>query len=160
MALGEIIVPTAPVVENLPRGFNQTLSGRISGVRHLEDPVETLPFDKNDLIRLDQALTYGTRATGVKFTIYLGTLGRTPNDKAFELLDSLDDAAHTALVAVDPDNQLIEIVSGSAVADKVGDRVCRLGVTAAIPQFQRGELIDGLVAAVEVMAAAARPVRG
>lgn len=159
MALGEILVPTAPVVENLPRGFVQTISGRVSGVRHLDEPVETLPFDKFDLIRLDEALTYGTRDTGVKFTVYLGPLGKHPNDKAFALLDSLDDAAHTALVAVDPDDQLIEIVSGAAVADKVGDRVCRLGVTAAIPQFQRGHLIDGLVAAVEVMAAAARPVR-
>ncbi|MCW4353486.1 DUF5130 domain-containing protein [Hoyosella sp. YIM 151337] len=158
MQRGEILVPTAPVIENLPVGSVQTASGRISAVRFLDEPVERFPFDKDDLIRLDDALTFGTRATGVKFTIYLGELGERSNDRAFELLDSLDDPDHTALIAVAPGERKIEIVSGAAVVGKVGDRVCQLGVTAALPAFREGKLIDGLVAAVKVMAAAARPV--
>ncbi|AEF39522.1 hypothetical protein AS9A_1070 [Hoyosella subflava DQS3-9A1] len=155
---GEILVPAAPVVENLPLGAAQTSSGRISAVRFLDEPVEKLPFDKDDLIRLDDALTFGTRTTGVKFTIYLGELGDNANDRAFDLLDSLDDPDHSALIAVSPGERKIEVVSGAAVVGKVGDRICQLGVTAAVPAFREGKLIDGLVAAVKVMSAAARPV--
>lgn len=158
MQRGEILVPTAPVIENLPMGSVQTASGRVSSVRFLDQPVETLPFDADDLIRLDDALTIGTRATRVKFTIYLGELGENSNDRAFELLDSLDDPDHCALIAVSPGERKIEVVSGAAVVDKISDRVCQLGVTAAIPAFREGNLIDGLVAAVKVMTAAARPV--
>ncbi|MBB3039118.1 DUF5130 domain-containing protein [Hoyosella altamirensis] len=155
---GEILVPAAPVVENLPLGAAQTSSGRISAVRFLDEPVEKLPFDKDDLIRLDDALTFGTRTTGVKFTIYLGELGDNANDRAFDLLDSLDDPDHSALIAVSPGERKIEVVSGAGVVGKVGDRICQLGVTAAVPAFREGKLIDGLVAAVKVMSAAARPV--
>uniref|UniRef100_UPI002457319B DUF5130 family protein n=1 Tax=Nocardia brasiliensis TaxID=37326 RepID=UPI002457319B len=41
-----------------------------------------------------------------------------------------------------------------AAADRANDRVCQLGVTAALSSFRQGQLIDGLVSAVRVMAAA------
>ncbi|MBD8505698.1 DUF5130 family protein [Hoyosella sp. G463] len=156
---GEIVVPSALPVEDLPMGSGQTPSGRISAVRFLDEPVDKLPFDRDHRIRLDEALIRATRDTGIKFTIYLGDLGAESNDKAFELLDSLDDAAHSALIAVAPGERRIEVVSGSAVAHRVTDRICQLGITAALPLLREGDLLDGLVAAVKVMSAATTPVR-
>ncbi|WP_235900647.1 DUF5130 family protein [Lolliginicoccus suaedae] len=159
MQHGEIVVPSAPPLEDLPMGSVQTASGRVSAVRFLDEPVDKLGFDSEHRIRLDEALIRATRDTGIKFTIYLGELGPDSNDKAFELLDSLDDAAHSALIAVAPGERRIEIVSGPAVAHRVTDRICQLGITAALPLLREGDLLDGLVAAVKVMAAATSPVR-
>ena len=46
-------------------------------------------------------------------------------------------------------------MSGKDVADRVNDRVAQLGVSAAITSIRQGNLIDGLVAALHVMATAA-----
>ncbi|GGC72498.1 hypothetical protein GCM10011410_26960 [Hoyosella rhizosphaerae] len=159
MQHGEVAIETTVRPENLPLGAVHTASGRISAVRFLDEPVDKLPFDKFDRIRLDEALVNATRATGMNFTIYLGDLGAESNDTAFELLDSLDDSAHSVLISVSPGERKIEVVSGSAVAHKATDRICQLGITAALPSFREGHLLDGLVSAVKVMAAATTPVR-
>ena len=49
----------------------------------------------------------------------------------------------------------VVVVSGKDVADRVNDRVAQLGVSAAITSIRQGNLIDGLVAALHVMATAA-----
>lgn len=157
MASGELTF--APVDESaLPVGSVVTSSGRISGVIQPGNPVCDLPFEPVDVARLDDALTHGTRSTGVRFTVYLGPLGADPAARARELFPALPDAANSALIAVSPEEQTIEIVSGSAVESKLDSRVAQLGVSAAIASFKDGQLIDGITSAVRVMTAAIHPV--
>ena len=49
----------------------------------------------------------------------------------------------------------VVIVSGNKVSTRVNDRVAALGVTAAVTGFRQGNLIDGLIASLRVMATAA-----
>jgi uncharacterized membrane protein len=58
------------------------------------------------------------------------------------------------LIAVSPNDHAVEVRSGRDVAERANDRVCQLGVTAASSSLRQGELIDGLISAVRVRAAA------
>ena len=53
-----------------------------------------------------------------------------------------------------PNSKDVAVVSGALVAGRVNDRVAELGVSAALASFKQGNLIDGLVAALRVMATA------
>jgi hypothetical protein len=110
------------------------------------------PFSDLERLVMDNTLTEATRATKVRFTIYIGDLTADPAAGADALFRSAPEAERSVLIAVSPNAHAIEVRSGRDVADRVDDRVCRLGVTAALSSFRQGELIDGLVSAVKVMA--------
>ena len=74
---------------------------------------------------------------------------------AREVLAKAPEPAHGALLAVSPNSRDVVVVSGAAVADRLNDRVAALGVTAAVTGFRQGQLIDGIIAALRVMATAA-----
>ncbi|MFJ1460620.1 DUF5130 family protein [Nocardia wallacei] len=144
----------AVVEADLPRGYAVTTSGRVSGVHEAGDVFNEAPFNDTERLLLDNTLTEATRATKVRFNIYIGELRPDPATGVEALFPSTPEAARSVLIAVSPNDRAIEVRSGRDVADRVNDRVCQLGVTAALSSFRQGELIDGLVAAVRVMAAA------
>ncbi|MFD4428269.1 DUF5130 domain-containing protein [Nocardia sp. NPDC058497] len=144
----------AVVEADLPHGFALTSSGRVSGVHESGTVFDEVPFTDRERISLDNALTEATRATTVRFNIYLGDLGADPAAGADALLPNTPEAADSVLIAVSPNQGAIEVRSGADVAERANDRICQLGVTAALASFRQGNLIDGLISAVRVMAAA------
>ena len=74
MASGEVATVGSTPAE-LPRGFVVTSSGRISGVTEPGAVSVTYPFPVKDLVILDDALKYGSRAAKARFAVYLGDLG-------------------------------------------------------------------------------------
>lgn len=145
----------AVIEADLPVGSVVTPSGRVSGLHRVGEPLTTaLPFDTDELVALDDALTDATRSTKVRFTIYVGPLGEDPAAGVAELFPTIPEAERSALIAVSPNQRVIEIRSGKDVADRVTDRVAQLGVTAAVASFGDKNLIDGLISAVRVMSAA------
>lgn len=152
MASGDLVKQTVSE-ENLPVGHALTASGRISAVHQIGslNPQE-LPFSGAELLQLDETLEMATRATRIRFNVYVGSLGAEPAAGADALFPTTPDATTSVLVAVSPNDRAIEIRSGRNA--HVSDRVAQLGVTAATASFRDGNLIDGLVAAVRVMSAA------
>lgn len=144
----------AVVEADLPHGYVVTSSGRVSGVHEAGDVFKEAPFSDDERLGMDNVLTEATRTTKVRFNIYIGDLGDDPAVGADAIFPTTPEAAHSVLIAVSPNDRAIEVRSGSEVADRANDRVCQLGVTAALSSFRRGEFIDGLVSAVRVMAAA------
>ncbi|MFE3544393.1 DUF5130 domain-containing protein [Nocardia sp. NPDC059177] len=144
----------AVVEADLPHGSVLTSSGRVSGVHESGTVFDEVPFTDRERISLDNALTEATRATKVRFNIYLGDLGNDPAAGADALLPNTPEAADSVLIAVSPNQGAIEVRSGADVAERANDRICQLGVTAALASFRQGNLIDGLISAVRVMAAA------
>jgi hypothetical protein len=57
------------------------------------------------------------------------------------------------LIAVSPDQHAIEVVYGSAVRGRGAESAAPLGVAAAASAFRDGNLIDGLISAVNVTSA-------
>lgn len=155
MASGDHSTAVAVAPENLPVGSVITSSGRISAVHRVGEPfVDDLPFTTKDLVALDVALTEATRSTKVRFNAYVGDLGANPAAGADALFPTTPEAERSVLIAVSPNQRVVEVRSGRVVADRVTDRVAQLGATAAVSSISEGNLIDGLISGIRVMAAA------
>ncbi|MCM6777673.1 DUF5130 domain-containing protein [Nocardia sp. CDC159] len=144
----------AVVEADLPHGWAVTSSGRVSGVHEAGDVFKEAPFSDHERLLMDNTLTEATRSTKVRFNVYIGDLGADPAAGVDALFPRTPEAARSVLIAVSPNEHAVEVRSGREVADRVNDRICQLGVTAALSSLRQGELIDGLVSAVRVMAAA------
>jgi Domain of unknown function (DUF5130) len=141
----------------LPHRSVITTSGRISGVTEPGETSVHYPFPINDLVTLDDALTYGSRAAGARFAVYIGDLGGDTGARAREILAKVPTPDDAVLIAVSPDQHAIEIVYGSGVRGRGAESAAPLGVAAAASAFQDGKLIDGLVSAVRVTSAGISP---
>ncbi len=154
MARGE--VATIEHTE-LPKGWVITTSGRISGVTEPGELSVHYPFPIKDLVALDDALKYGSRASEARFAIYLGDLGSDTAARAREILADVPTPDEAVLIAVSTDQRAIEVVYGSGVRGRGAESAAPLGVAAASSAFARGDLVDGLVSAVRVLSAGISP---
>ncbi|KOS53338.1 DUF5130 family protein [Rhodococcus sp. CSLK01-03] len=152
MASGDVMHSrTAVAPAELPYGAALTSSGRISRTRVLDGLFEGPPFSDRDMIDLDDALTEATRATKVRFNVYVADAA-DPAVTTDAVFPTTPESSNSVLVAVYPNQRAIEIRSGRGVADRVDNRIAQLGVTAAISSFGQGDLIDGIISAIRVMA--------
>ena len=156
MASGEVATRESGGLE-LPRGFVVTTSGRISGVTEPGHVSVTYPFPVKDLVRLDDALKYGSRAAKARFAVYVGDLGADTAAGARDVLAKVPTPNNAVLLAVSPDQKAIEVVYGSEVQGRGIEESAPLGVKAAAASFNYDNLIGGLVSAIKVMSAGVSP---
>ncbi|WIM89510.1 DUF5130 domain-containing protein [Candidatus Mycobacterium wuenschmannii] len=154
MASGEVATVAHP---ELPYGSAITTSGRISGVTEPGELSSHYPFPISDLVAIDDALTFGSRASGARFSVYIGDLGSDTAARAREILAKVPTPNDAVLIAVSPDQHVIEVVYGSAVRSRGAESAAPLGVAAAAASLKDGNLIDGLVSAVRVTSAGISP---
>ena len=144
--------------EKLPYGWAMTYSGRLSGVTEPGELSETYPFSIKERVELDEALKWGSRASKARFAVYIGDLGAPSAAAARAILAEVPTPDEAVLIAVSPNQKVIEVVYGSALQGRGAESAAPLGVAAATSAFKEGNLIDGLVSAVRVMSAGiARP---
>jgi Domain of unknown function (DUF5130) len=141
----------------LPNGSVITTSGRISGVTEPGEVSVHYPFPIIDLVILDDALTYGSRAAGARFAVYIGDLGGDTAARAREILGKVPTPNNAVLIAVSPDQHAIEVAYGSEVRGRGVESSAPVGVAAAASALKDGELIDGLVSAIRVTSAGISP---
>jgi Domain of unknown function (DUF5130) len=141
----------------LPKGWVVTTSGRISGVTEPGEVSVHYPFPIKDLVILDDALTYGSRASKARFAIYIGDLGSDTAARAREILAEVPTPDNAVLIAVSPEQCAIEMFYGSQVRGRGAESAAPLGVAAAASAFEQGELIDGLVSAIRVLSSGISP---
>lgn len=142
---------------DLPRGWALTTSGRVSGVTEPGDISVHYPFSINELVAVDDALKYASRASKARFAVYLGDLGSDTAARARELLAKVQTPNNAVLLAVSPDQSAIEVVYGSQVRGRGAESAAPLGVAAASSAFEQGNLVDGLVSAIRVLSAGITP---
>ncbi len=130
-----------------------TASGRLSAaVEHRPEQINS-PFSPVELSRLDEALTMASRETGLRFNLYLGELGPDPRNAIHELLTGLGEAASgSVVIAVSPEQRLVEIVTGEAAAERLADRGAKLGVMSMVAGFRDGDLVGGLIKGLRMLA--------
>ena len=157
MASGEVATVASAEVAALPRGSVVTSSGRISGVTEPGDVSVTYPFPVKDLVILDDALKYGSRAAKARFAVFLGNLGGDTAASARQILAKVPTPANAVLLAVSPNERAIEVVYGSDVKGRGIEESAPLGVSAAAELLKDGKLMDGLIKAVQVMSAGVSP---
>lgn len=157
MATGEITRAGAADLAELPRGWVVTSSGRISGVTEPGELSVHYPFPTKDLVILDNALKYGSRAAKARFAVYIGDLGEDTAASAREVLAKVPTPDNAVLLAVSPNQRAIEVVYGSAVKGRGIEEAAPLGVSAAAASFREGNLIDGLISGIRVLSAGVSP---
>lgn len=157
MASGELTPVGSGALAELPYGYAVTSSGRVSGVTEPGELSVHYPFTTKDLVVLDNALKYGSRAAQARFAVYVGDLGADTAATAREVLAKVPTPDNAVLLAVSPNQKAIEVVYGSAVKGRGIEESAPLGVSAAAASFKEGNLIDGLISGVRVLAAGVSP---
>src|ERR671916_628627 len=70
-------------------------------------------FTWQELARLDEALTMSSRETGLRFTLYIGDLGRQTRLRAEELHSlsggATGNTSESVLIAVSPGQKVVEV---------------------------------------------------
>jgi Domain of unknown function (DUF5130) len=113
--------------------------------RHDEEQYDRI-FSWQELARLDEALTMSSRETGLRFTLYIGDLGKRTRIRAEELFGSSgEDLPNSVLLAVSPGQRVVEVVTGVAAARRIPDRACALAVLSMTNSFAAGDLVGGIV---------------
>ncbi len=111
------------------------------------------PLDHQQLEFLDEVIGEAEKATGLRFSAYLGDLGENSRAGAVALLEGLRaDAPYAVLVALSPGQRLVEIVTGSEAARRISDRAARLAALSVVSSAQNGDLAGALVSGIRTLA--------
>jgi len=142
-----------PSTDDLPVGAVVTPSGRISAAEEFVDTSPTdYPFSPGQLSRLDEALALTSRKTGLRFSMYLGALGQNPSARIAELHGGMVGSAEAVLVAVSPEQRVVEVVTGPTARTRLPDSGANLAVMSMVASFKEGDLLGGLLSGLRMLA--------
>lgn len=110
------------------------------------------PFNTRQLLRLDDALRVADQQTGLSFSVYLGTLDEPVRQHAEKLHAQFDDAERAVLIAVSPNQRVLEIVTGAAARKRISDRDAKLAALSMAASFAGGDLAGGVLAGLDQLA--------
>lgn len=114
------------------------------------------PFSSPDLEFLDEVIAAAELATGLRFSVYLGALGAEGADTravAEALLDGLGpESVSTVLLALSPEQRVVEIVTGADATRRLTDRGARLAVLNVVSRAAEGDLLGAVVNGVRTLA--------
>lgn len=114
------------------------------------------PFTTRALLRLDEALRRADDTTGLLFSVYVGPLTEPTDAHARQLLGQLARPAEAVLLAVSPNQRVVEIVTGSRARRRLPDRDCELAAASMTAAFSGGDLAGGIMAGLAQLATRAR----
>lgn len=132
------------------------MSGEVSASRTeiQEGPRGTIfpdqPFTARQLARLDEALTLGSRESGLVFSLYVGELTTPTRAHAEALFEKLTD--DSVLVAVSPAQRALHIVTGPVSSERLPNRACALAALGMRASFSNGDLVGGIVTGLRMLA--------
>ena len=110
------------------------------------------PFTTRQLLRLDEALRLADSSTGLTFSVYVGDLEEPVRGHAERLHGQLADPPHSVLIAVSPNQRVLEIVTGGEARRRLPDRAAKLAALSMAAAFGGGDLAGGLVAGLSQLA--------
>jgi len=110
------------------------------------------PFTTRQLLRLDEAMRLADQSTGLVFSIYVGGLDEPSREHAKKLHSELGDPAKSVLIAVSPNDRVLEIITGATARKRLPDRACKLAALSMVASFGGGDLAGGLVSGLAQLA--------
>jgi hypothetical protein len=110
------------------------------------------PLSTRGLLRVDEALRLADASTGLTFSVYIGDLGENSRDTAENLLGQLVEPDSSVLIAISPNERVLEIVTGSVARRRVLDRDAKLAALSMSAAFTGGDLAGGIVAGLAQLA--------
>ena len=113
------------------------------------------PFTTPQLLRLADALRLADTSTGLTFSVYVGELDLPAREHAEKLHSQLADPENSTLVAVSPNQRVLEVVTGDRARRRIPDRSAKLAAMSMSAAFGGGDLAGGLVTGLSQLAEAA-----
>ena len=110
------------------------------------------PFTTRQLLRLDDALRGADSSTGLTFSVYVGELDQPVRGHAEKLHSQLTDPDHSVLVAVSPNQRVLEIVTGHDARRRIPDRQAKLAALSMAAAFGGGDLAGGVISGLAQLA--------
>jgi Domain of unknown function (DUF5130) len=110
------------------------------------------PLSTRALLRVDEALRLADASTGLTFSVYIGELAEPTRDAAETLFGQLIDPDASVLIAISPNQRLLEIVTGSVARKRILDRDAKLAALSMSAAFTGGDLGGGIVAGLAQLA--------
>jgi uncharacterized membrane protein YgcG len=110
------------------------------------------PFTTPQLLRLDEALRLAEDSTGLVFSVYVGELDEPVREHAEKMHAQLGRPDEAVLVAVAPNQRLLEIVTGARARQRIPDRSAKLAALSMAAAFGGGNLAGGIVAGLAQLA--------
>ena len=107
--------------------------------------------------RIERAVAGAERSSGLSYVVWVGATDSVLRDHAERLHAAIGaDAPSAVLVAVDPAQRELEIVTGSAARRALDDRSCALAAMTMTSCFSGGDLVGGIVQGLASLADHAR----
>jgi Domain of unknown function (DUF5130) len=110
------------------------------------------PFTTRQLLRLDEALRLADSSTGLTFSVYVGDLDEPTRAYAEKLHSQLVSPATSVLIAVSPNQRVLEIVTGPDARRRLPDRTTKLAALSMAAAFGGGDLAGGIISALAQLA--------
>jgi len=110
------------------------------------------PFSTRQLLRLDEALRTADRATGLVFSVYVGELEEPVRGHAERMHQQLPDVASAVLIAVSPNQRVLEVVTGGDARRRIPDRDAKLAALSMVAAFGGGDLAGGIISGLDQLA--------
>src|SRR5690606_29549196 len=90
--------------------------------------------------------------TGLTFSVYVGDLEEPTEEHALRLHDQLDNSENAVLIAVSPNQRVLEIVTGEQARERLPDKYCGLAAMSMTAAFAGGDLAGGIVTGLRMLA--------
>jgi hypothetical protein len=110
------------------------------------------PLSRRALRRVDEALRLADQSTALTFSVYIGDLEEPAREHAESLHARLTDPDSAVLIAVSPNQRVLEIVTGSSARRRILDRDAKLAALSMAAAFAGGDLGGGIVAGIAQLA--------
>jgi uncharacterized membrane protein YgcG len=92
-----------------------------------------------------KAIATAEQHSGLKFSVYVGSVEGDLHAQAVRLHRQLDEADRAVLIVVDPRRNQLQIVTGVDAKRRVDNRAAGLAAAAMASTFALGDLASGLV---------------
>ncbi len=106
---------------------------------------------------LDGTIRRAEQLSRVEFSVFIGDVQGNPRDHATSLHNSLVVPTRSVLIMVDPEQRILEIVTGGYVRRTLSDREVELAVATMQSLFAEGDLAGGLCRGITHLAEHAVP---
>jgi hypothetical protein len=150
LTTGDAVVPSAGDETAV-----QTREAAIEEHHYGQPEVLEGPFGTRQLLRLDEALRTADRATGLTFSVYVGELEEPVRGHAERMHLQLPQAASAVLIAVSPNQRVLEVVTGGDARRRVPDRDAKLAALSMVAAFGGGDLAGGIISGLDQIASRA-----
>lgn len=113
-------------------------------------------FSSAERAALDASIRKAELTSRVEFSVYVGAFEGTPRDFATSLHNTLVAPTRSVMIAVDPEQRLLEIVTGGWVRRTLSDAEAQLAAETMRASFAEEDLLGGLQRGIAQLAEHAR----